>query len=341
MLPPFSRRAGLEFWPAKPLTYVVLLYACASYGEHEGYPHYLSFNSNGIDVRAGFGLPGEDLSVRARQIVEEYQIDGGMGCEIGDAACASEVVERALRRQLASEIKLADGMTSSETCLFAGSRIIANDVEICGNARWFQPPGMPALGDQQWVALMERLSMCVGVSDNRQLRTEYRDVEVSGNGTRGFEHPPPLWCAVLTEWYLSQVILDVAPGEHVYRLDLRDSGQLFRYTEVPFVKETRGGVLAEARRRQGGHVLAMYIGHDSNLALVRGDGHVLEALELERLTEKRYFGLYEPHRQVPFDRIADFVANATQGMLKRSGVAWESVDRIVWCVFDFMNSRLL
>ena len=64
------------------------------------WPQYLYFEFNGRIIKAAFGLPGEDLSARARQIVTKHKIASGMGCGKVDYECTTAVLEGALRQQL-------------------------------------------------------------------------------------------------------------------------------------------------------------------------------------------------------------------------------------------------
>ena len=86
------------------------------------------------------------------------------------------------------------------------------------------------------------------------------------------------------EW--RKICADYAPAPHPQQAAIL---ACVRSLQDQFRDALYAACTGESKRNQVGYILAMFLGHDSNLALMRGDGRVIEALELDRLTEQRFY----------------------------------------------------
>ena len=189
-----------------------------------------------------------------------------------------------------------------ETCLFPGSVVIAENVEVCAH-----------------VTASSELLAEVRARDSMKL---CMDFSASSTG---------MACEVPAEWRVPHIAYNVpAVGPQELVLGVARDGVFEATKHVPFVKRSIADATLAARSfdaaAPGGYVLGLYLGHDASVALVRGDGFVEEVLELERLVETRYFG---PDPRDP-KGVAALVRDAVAGMLARCGLGGSAVGRVAW-----------
>ena len=195
-----------------------------------------------------------------------------------------------------------------ESCLVAGSRVIAESVELC-NSVSVPVEELAAFGGG------EGYDICVDFSTN----------------ALGFD------CGPLDDWGGAHRVVEVAAGPQELTVGVARGGVFLQVAAAPFVKETFAEALvgawrsydAAARRR---HVVALFLGRGAHVALVRGDGFVEEASSVAAVVGAGDASFGPDCGDVA--GVGALVESLVGGLLGRTGVPASEVGAVVWVRTD-------